>query len=163
MPFSDVKDRLDEDNQVLDALKKSKVDLLTISKLENMMVRDLLIVMYTAYQELIVEAVLKKVKRHSNNHEAIVNFVRRKIEETNIDTFALKKLLMQLLPSYASNFEIALEDRETTSAYMNIITGRINVAHYQGNNLQIASLVEIEEAHNLAQRLLQSFENCMYK
>jgi hypothetical protein len=110
----------------------------------------------------VVEVVLKKVKRHSDNHEAIVNFVRRKIEETNIDTFALKKLLKQLLPSYASNLEFALKDRETTSAYMNIITGRIDVAHHQGNNLQIGSLVEIAEAHVHAQRLLQSFESCMY-
>jgi len=162
LDFTEVIARVDEDTKILETLKARQIDLRTVSKIENMMVRDLLIVTYTSYQRNVVNAVLNKVKHHASNYQAIVNLVQRKIERTNIGIETLSNLLGLMMPLYKSNFALALADKEGAASYTNIIEGRINVAHEQGNNLQIGSISEIREAHGHAKRLLDSFESCMW-
>lgn len=144
-------------------LRRSGMDLLSISKLESMMVRDLLVLMYTCYQDYIIEAIMEKVKYHSNNHKAIVHFIVNRIDHTNIETKHLSKLLGQLLPDYSSNFKPESLPPECAAAYKNIVLGRINVAHDQANNLQIRSLEEVEEAHTNAKQVLEMFRTCMWQ
>lgn len=162
MDFSDVLSKLAEHDSDLAKLKQGKADLLTLGKVEKLMVRDMLIFMYTSYQREVINAVLKKARRHSNNHEAIVNFVSKRIQKTHIDTESLSSLLGLLLPKYAAKFNIALQDNKSTTAYNNIINGRINVAHRQGDNVQIGSLAEVRTSHQQAERLLASFESSMW-
>ncbi len=141
---------------------RSKTDLRTLSKIETIMVRDMLVLMYTCYQDYIIDSMIEKVKFHSD-HEAIAHFVRKKIEHTNIEIKHLSFQLGELLPQYKANFKPDSLPAESTSAYTNIVLGRINVAHDQGNNLQIRSLIEVEEAHDNAKLVLESFRSCMWQ
>jgi hypothetical protein len=161
LSFSEVTSRLGEHSKIMDVLRRSQLDLLTMGKIENTMVKDMLIVTYTAYQKYVIEAVLQKVDRHSD-HPSLVNFVREKIKKTNIDIDTLANILGMLDPRYASNFELTRQDEDITTAYTNIVVGRHNVAHGQGDNLQFGSLTDVEAAHNQAKHLLESFRNCMF-
>jgi len=164
MSFAEITSRLTEHKVVLEALRRWQVDFVTIGKIENMMVRDVLIVAYTTYQRYVVAAVLQKADRHSN-HPSLVNFFREKIEKTNIDLDTLTSVLRMMQPQYASNFGLIRKNMVNLAiitAYTNIVEERHLVAHEQGDGVQFGSLDEIEQAHNQAKHLLESFASCMF-
>ena len=162
MDFSLITDRLAEDESLIERLKAKNVDTLTLTKVEHVMVRDILVLMVTCYQDNVKDAVMTKVRRQSNNHPDIVAFNSSKIRKTNLEIKDLKSLLRAFNESYAAEFKRQLTNEEETRVYGNILEGRLNVAHDQGNNIQIVSLAEAHSAHEHAKNLLNKFEASMW-
>ena len=162
MDFGLITERLTEDEALIERLKQKGVDTLTLTKIEHVMVRDILVLMVTCYQDNVKEAVMTKVKRHSNDHPDIISFISAKIRKTNLDIRDLKTLLASFNKSYAEEFKSQLTNEEETRVYGNILEGRLNVAHDQGNNLQVGSLAEARTAHEHAKNLLTKFEASMW-
>ncbi len=162
MDFQEVDKRLSENKELLGRLKDKGVNDLDIKKVENVIVRDMLVFMYTSYQDNVRDAIIVRVKRHSNNSKEIVSFVRLRTKKINLKVDDLEKLLELFNRAYSSKFKQLCSSDEEVKLYSNIIEGRINVAHYQGNNLQIGSLNEVETAHDRARHLLEKFESSMW-
>ncbi|MDG6922591.1 MAG: hypothetical protein JRN67_04770 [Nitrososphaerota archaeon] len=133
-----------------------------IKKIENLMVRDALVYLFTEYQENVRNAVITRVKHQSDNNRDIVSFVQSRIRKTRMMINELQGLLGTFNPAYASKFAQQLTSEEEKYRYSSIILGRLNVAHDQGNNLKIESLRELKVAHEHAQRLLLKFEGSLW-
>lgn len=162
MDFRLFSDRLAEDNALLEKLRSQRVDTATLTKIERIMVRDILVLMVTCYQENVKDAVMVKVKRHSNNNEEISKFISKRIKKVNMKIDDLCALLSSFNNTYSDRFTRQLTSRDEKESYGSILLGRINVAHDDGTNIEIGSLYGAQLAHQHAKNLLTKFEASLW-
>ena len=162
MNFAEIIKHLDEDEAIITNLKNHGVDIFIIKKIENALVRDMLVFVYTSYHKNVQDTVMIKVKHCSNKNQEIVRFVMSRIKKMDIKIDGLRNILETFNPKYAQKFKSQLNNKAENDLYSTILTDRIKAAHEQGNNLQIASLSEIRNAHEQAQHVLEKFESCMW-
>lgn len=162
MDFAEVITRLNEEDAVIANLRTKGVDIFTITKIENALIRDTIIFIQTSYQEKVISAVLTKIKYHSNNNTEVINFVMARTKKVNIKIDGLRNILNNFSPAYAANFTRQLNNQSEINIYSSLLTDRINAAHEQGNNLQVGSLSEIRTAHEQAKQVLEKFESSMW-
>lgn len=162
MNFAEIATRLQEDEALISNLKSKNVDAFTLTKIENALVRDTLVFVYTSYQEKVKLAVINKIKYHSNNNKEIIRFVTYRTKKMDIRIAELKNMLRTINPNYYSKFESQLNSVSELNLYSSILTDRVKAAHEQGSNLEMCTITEIKNAHEQAKHILEKFEGSMW-
>ena len=162
LDFSEIETHLNENEALVANLKAKSVDPFTIAKIESVLVREAIIFIQASYQEQVIKAIVTKIKHRSNNDQEIVNFFILRTQKLSITVGALKHVLRNFNPRYATNFNNQLNNQSEQNIYEGILNDRINAAHNLGNNFHVGSLEEIRTAHEQAKHILKTFESCMW-